>query len=286
MLCAKALARTLALLLCAAPLLAAPPLRLGAVSYVKADTGGSVAPVVKYLETGLGRPIVLTMYTTYDECLSKIEKKELELAILPPLVNLEAYDRLGTRPLAYGVYDNGRFSYQGLILVKKDSPVKTLADLKGKKIGYVDRFSASGYVYPRAMLHQAKIEDREVEEVFHGNHLDALAALDAGKVAAAATYELMFQEAKSAGKSLSDYRVIAESEPIPSEALVGTAVLDEATAARVKELLLSFYHARKGKPELAGGQYSSFIPADPAILVDIRFVYQHARPSGLKEAVR
>lgn len=276
----------IALLACAAPLMAAAPLRLGAVSYVKSDTGGSIAPVIKYLEAGLGRPIALTMYPTYDEVLGHIEKKQLELAILTPVVNLEAFDRLGTRPLGYGVYENGRFSYRGQVLVKKDSPIRSLAELKGKKIGYVDRYSASGYVYPRAMLHQAKIADGEVEEVFHGNHLDALSALDAGKVAASATYELMFAEAKSAARSATDYRAIAESEPIPSEALVGTAALDGATAARIKELLLSFYYARKGKPEWAGGQYSAFIPADPAILVDIRFVYQHARPSGLKEAVR
>ena len=264
----------------------AQPLKLGAVSYVKTDTGGSIAPVVKYLEGGLGRPIAITMYATYDEVLGKIEKKELDLAILPPAVNLEAYDRLKTRPLGYGVYNNGRFSYTALVLVKKDSPVKSLADLKGQPIGFVDKYSASGYLYPRAMLRQAGLGEKDFTEVFHGNHLDALAALDEGKVAATATYELMFEEAKTAHKTLADYRVIAESEPIPSEALVGTAALDEKTANRVTELLLSFYHARKGKQELAGGMYSSFIPADPAILVDIRFVHDHALPSGLKEAVK
>lgn len=269
----------------AAPLAAAEPLRLGAVGYVKAaDTGASIAPTVKYLEGGLKREIKVTLFPTYDEVLKKIEAKELDLAVLPPAVNLEAYDRLKTRPLGYGVYNNGQFSYTALVLVKKDSPVKTLADLKGKKFGFVDKHSASGYLYPRAMLNQEKVAG--VAEVFHGNHLDALAALDAGKVDAVGTYELMFEEAKTAKKSLSDYRVIAESEPIPSEALVGTAALDEKTAQKVTELLLDFYHARKEKKDLEGGMYSSYVPADPAILVDIRFVHDHAIPSGLKEAVK
>lgn len=279
--------RLLIALALAAPLTAAEPLKLGAVGYVKEqDTGASIAPTVKYLEAGLGRPVTISISKNYDEILKKIEAKEVDLAVLPPAVNLEAFDRLKARPLGYGVYNNGQFSYTALVLVKKDSPVKSLADLKGKKIGYVDKFSASGYLYPRAMLHQAGLKEGEVAEVFHGNHLDAMDALDAGKVEAAGTYELMFEEAKSAKRKLADYRVIAESEPIPSEALVGTASLDDKTAAKVSELLLDFYHARKGKKELEGGMYSSFIPADPAILVDIRFVHDHAIPSGLKEAAK
>jgi phosphonate transport system substrate-binding protein len=263
-----------------------PPLRIGAVGYIKADTRNSVAPVLKYLEKGLARPIRLTMYRGYNDAIVEIAAGHLDLAILPPIVHLHVHDTLGTRPLGYGIYPTGQFSYKAVILARKDDKsVTSLKDLKGKPVGFVDLFSASGYVYPKLMLAEAGIDAKSVQDRFFGNHLDALKALDAGQVAAAATYELVFQEAKTPIKPMSEYTLLASSDPIPSEALVATKNLDPAVADKVKDLLLSFYARREEDPAYAGGLYLGFIPPDPSVLTGIRSAYHRVVPEAA-EATR
>lgn len=256
-----------------------PPLRMGAVGYIKADTRASVAPLLKYLEKGLGRPIRLTMYPGYNDAIVEIASDHLDLAILPPIVHLHVHDTLGTKPLGYGIYPTGQFSYRAVMLARKDdASVSSLKDLKGKPVGFVDLFSASGYVYPKLMLGDAGIEAKSVEDRFFGNHLDALKALDAGQVAATATYELVFREAKTPIKPLSEYKVLATSDPIPSEAIVATRTLDPQIADKVKDLLLAFYARREEDPSYGTGLYLGFIPPDESVLTGIRAAYHRVVP--------
>lgn len=260
------------------------PLHIGAVGYVKSETRNSIAPLLKYLERGLKRGIRLTMYTSYNDAIVQIAGGHLDLAILPPIVHLHVHDTLGTKALGYGVYHTGQFSYRAILLARKDDDsVKKLKDLKGKKVAFVDLFSASGYVYPKLMLADAGVNVKSVSDQFFGNHIDALKALDAGQVAAAATYELVFNEAKGKVKPLSDYKVLAESEPIPSEAVVAGQHLDQAIQDKVKDLLLSFYARRGEDPAYAGGQYSAFIPPDPSLLTNVRAAYHRAVPEAAEK---
>lgn len=58
----------------------------------------------------------------------------------------------------FGVKEDGSASkelvdsYKSEILVKKDSKIKSLKDLKGKKIALQDVTSTAGYTFPLAML--------------------------------------------------------------------------------------------------------------------------------------
>lgn len=275
-----------ALLVCAAAACALPPANddekppylLGAVGYVKSDTRSSIAPLVAYLEKGLGRKIKVAMYPGYNDAIVQVAAAGIDFAMLTPIVHLHASDTLPVKTLGYGVYPNGQFSYRAVLLARKDG-VKSLKELSGKKIGFVDPYSASGYVYPKLMLTEAGVPPKSVEDVFLRNHVDALKALDAGQVDAAATYDMVFDEAKT-GKKLDDYTVLATSDPIPSDAFVATAKVDDATAKKVSALLLAFYGARKSDPALSGGMYIAFIPPDPAILVGIRDAYHRAVPAA------
>ena len=46
----------------------------------------------------------------------------------------------------------GKPFYRGQIMVRADSGIQTLADLKGKTMAYVDPASTSGHLYPKALV--------------------------------------------------------------------------------------------------------------------------------------
>ncbi len=76
--------------------------------------------------------------------------------------------------------------HRGEIIVTKASGIHSLADLSGKRIAYVDRYSTTGFMLAAKELKSAGVS---VTPVFTGSHQAALAALRAGTVDAAATYE-------------------------------------------------------------------------------------------------
>ena len=108
---------------------------------------------------------------------------------------------LGIEPLVTK-YDDGirlrmflaRASKFGYVIgVPEDSPIRTLADFKGKKIGVHSTTGPSGAVAAQSALAVAGLKPADYELVTIGFEDEALGALRSGKVAAAALplYELI-----------------------------------------------------------------------------------------------
>ena len=63
----------------------------------------------------------------------------------------------------------GNTGYYSALVVRADSPFRSIADLKGKKIAYVDFNSTSGYIYPRKTMLEQGIDP----ETFFGGSIMA-----------------------------------------------------------------------------------------------------------------
>lgn len=58
-------------------------------------------------------------------------------------------------PILTTIQTDGATGYYTIMVAKKDSGIKTLADLKGKKLGFADADSTSGYLVPLVSLPEA-----------------------------------------------------------------------------------------------------------------------------------
>lgn len=67
------------------------------------------------------------------------------------------------------------------IVVPTSSPIRSMADFKGKKIGVIN-LGSSSVTFIKAMLHNNKIDENSVEILPVGTGAQALAALKAGRV--------------------------------------------------------------------------------------------------------
>jgi NitT/TauT family transport system substrate-binding protein len=103
-------------------------------------------------------------------------------------------------------------------MVKKDSPIKTIQDLKGKKIGYTNPRSTS-QALAILLLRKAGYEEKDAELVKTGGFGPMLAALDLDQIDVAAVTEPLWSKVKD------KYRVLitgAEALP-PLDNVVGMA---------------------------------------------------------------
>jgi ABC-type phosphate/phosphonate transport system substrate-binding protein len=129
----------------------------------------------------------------------------------------------------------------------EESSLHALADLNGSRAGWVDPWSAAGYVVPRIELARAGIDPARTfkTETFYGTHSDALLALARGDCDVAGTYA-QTGEGKTAPagawSALEDVRirVIATFGSIPSDVIAARRNLAPAHYERALE---AFRHA-------------------------------------------
>jgi phosphonate transport system substrate-binding protein len=163
----------------------------------------------------------------YRALVAALEQGLVHLAWLPPLAAARAVRAGSIAPVAINVR-NGATSYMTGLITKKDSPIATLADLRGVKVGWVDRESASGYVVIRASLRQLGVSlvDAFAEELFLRSHAEVARAIQTGRVDVGATcFNFTGDSAKIArsgytgegGLSLDDVTILAYTGPIPAD---------------------------------------------------------------------
>ena len=82
---------------------------------------------------------------------------------------------MGMEAVARPVNVDGTSTYHGYLFARKDSGIRTVADMKGKRFAYVDRATTAGYLFPRAYLKEKGVADpdRYFGEVFFAGSHDA-----------------------------------------------------------------------------------------------------------------
>ncbi len=135
------------------------------------------------------------------------------------------------------VRKGGATMHHGEVVVAKNSGIRTLADLGGRKFAFVDRYSSTGYVLPAKELEDAGVK---VERVFAGSHEAALAELRSGRVAGAATYA-------GASATMPDLVAIASTPDIPNEPVFFRKDLDADKRQRVTQALMRVAESNDGK---------------------------------------
>ncbi|MGY6697675.1 MAG: phosphonate ABC transporter substrate-binding protein [Roseinatronobacter sp.] len=148
---------------------------------------------------------------------------------------------------------DGSLGYYSIIVTRADSGIETIDDMAGRSLAYADANSASGYLFPRAELRLAGIEDTYFGRVgFSGGHEQGVVAVLQGQYDAAATWSSLLGE-KSEGYSrgnirrmvdngllnMDDINIIWTSDLIPNGPTVLRKDLPEEARALVMDLFLN-----------------------------------------------
>lgn len=157
--------------------------------------------------------------------------------------------------LAVAVKD-GQSEYFAGLFARKDSPIRSLADLRGKSVAFGDVNSTSSFIFPIAMLMEAGLDP--VKDLgplrLTGSHASSLAALIEGQVDAAAlsfeSYEKAVREGLPGAESV---RVVARSEPIPYPPLVTNSRLPDDLRQALRRAFENVDQAPGIRPEMIRG---------------------------------
>jgi phosphate/phosphite/phosphonate ABC transporter binding protein len=124
---------------------------------------------------------------SYEALAMSVREGAVDVAWLPPIVLVrlaEAVTALGS------ILRGGRASYESALVVRADSKIKTVEALRGARAGWIDPWSAAGFVLPRVKLALLGIDPRAIfrTEKFFGAHRAAIEALADGACDVVGTY--------------------------------------------------------------------------------------------------
>ncbi|MBM4313942.1 MAG: phosphate/phosphite/phosphonate ABC transporter substrate-binding protein, partial [Deltaproteobacteria bacterium] len=191
-------------------------------------------PLLDYLATKTPYKFELVLKKNYEETINALSSGETSVALLDPLTYLEAHAKYGAVSILKSRGVDGTTNYKSVIITKKDSPVRTLTDLKGKSVAFASSKSASGNLMPRYILADAGIHLKDLSDYANFDYHDSVVkAVLKGRYTAGAVRESVAKKYMKHGLA-----VIAESESIPMGPLVAGPDTPHAVIGDIKKALL------------------------------------------------
>jgi phosphate/phosphite/phosphonate ABC transporter binding protein len=266
-----------------------PPLSLGLVSYSGAATASSDAQSLQtLLSQRLGRDVTTRVFPAEAELSSAVAAGTVDLAWLPPFAFVEAESKGKVTPIVK-IARHGLPFYRGVLFVKSASKVSSLKDLQGLKAGWVEKNSAAGYLFPRAIIRQAGLKPAELfkREIFLGDHAAVCKAVLDGQVDVGATYaddrpkgqpvEIDGCVQASGAEAAKGLRVIATSAPIPNDVIAARPELPPADISRIREIFQGFKPTGDEQKILSVFKAESFVEVGAEDFEPVRFAADAAK---------
>ena len=193
-------------------------------------------------------------------------------------------------PILTTVQTDGSTGYYSIMVARADSGIKTLADMKGKKLGFADPDSTSGYLIPVTSLPKeinAEVKDYFASTGFGGGHEQLVLEVLKGTFDAGTTFGSGVGDFKD-GYTSGNLRKMVEKGILKMDDLVelwksplipnGPIVLRTSMSADAKQKVTD-YLTKLPQTDPAcfsaieGGDFKGFTPVKPAFyqpIIDAR----------------
>lgn len=218
-------------------------------------TRADYQPIFSAVSRMSGLQFNIRVGQSYGAVVEALCNGSADIAFVGPVTYLQANRRKCAELLAVAV-EKGQSTYYAGLFTKAASPIRTIRDLKGKRVAFGDVNSASSFTFPMAMIIDAGLNPvRDLGAVrMAGSHANSLAALVQGQVDVAALSFDSFDKAISQGAvDPKTIRVVARSIAIPYPPIVMNAKLPPALKAKLRSAFSSVHQAPGMTPEMIRG---------------------------------
>ena len=185
---------------------------------------------LKHAEKTTGVKWELYQATDYSGVMNALIAGQINLAWLSGFSYCQTFadSKGGVEPLVAAAAVDGSMGYNAVVVVRADSPYKTIDDLKGKVVARTDPLSGSGYLIPTAAFRaMGKPVDQYYKSPLSGGHVQSVLGVLKGTYDAAFTWTSkgdgfgnIRQMMNQGLLKREDIRIIWTSDPLPSPPVV------------------------------------------------------------------
>jgi len=260
----------------------ARPLRIGfMICNSVAETRARFAPLAAHLAEQLGRRVEPVWLDTadFDEA---VRAGRFDVIHTNSYLYVWFRDAYGFRVVAGETRGRDGAYSSGTIIVGRDSPARTLADLRGRRFIFGPPFAPTAYLTPYWLLLEAGV-DPEKDLGYYAfpsgsfKHEKAIFAVVNGAFDAGAGPALDLEVMEAEGKLLpDDYRVLARGPLVPYCVFSAAPTLAESTVAAVRKALFAVSPETVAAVDgevlkvLRSAQVEGFVPLEEAAFEPVR----------------
>lgn len=188
-----------------------------------------LTPLTRYLSKALNRTVSLKLSPNMGAAIKEASDGTVDIAYLTPVAYLKAHEKGGAEIVAKTV-TKGKASFQLMIVVKEDSPYKTVEDLIGKSFAFGDKKA----LLQRATVVGSGLKLEQFSEYRFIGHYDNIArAVMNGDFAAGILKDTMAY--KWEGKGL---RILHSSPELPPYNITASKNVDPQLLADLRKAFL------------------------------------------------
>lgn len=241
---------------------AEPPIKIGVASMITpVDAVKYYQAVIDYIGEQIHRPVQMVHRRTYDEMDSLLEQGQVNVAFICSAPYVKNREKFGVE-LLVAPSVNGRPIYHSYIIVHKDSPIKSFADLKGKVFAFTDPKSNTGKLYPTYLLKTMNsAPDRYFKRhMYSYSHNKSIELVAKRVVDGAAVESLVYENMIKTGSPYArQTRIIKRSPPYGTPPVVVTKDVNPALRDRIRDAFLTMNKSEKGKAILDAMMIDGFV---------------------------
>jgi phosphonate transport system permease protein len=252
-------------------------LKMIAAPAIKGQMEKRFAPLVRHIKNTTEFDIKFKESDSYQSAVKTLVSKKAEIAWLGQSSFLQAAKQVPLEVIAVTRSPKKDKIYRTVFIVSSKSRIKSLIDIKGKKLMLTEKGSTSGDLVPRHVLSQAGLfgfETRNLSISYAGSQEKAIKMIIKGEVDVAAISKVNLLKLLNSNKiSESSIRIIYESGPIPGTPLVCLKELPFSVKNKIRRAVLSAH--KNGQP---GGYETDLEKYESEEEARIGFLSEYLKP--------
>ena len=224
-------------------------------------------PLADYIADETGIDVEFAMPKNFSNHIDMVRKGKALLSYQNPVVYARVSEQV--RPLAIASKGKQGTRFRGIIIVRSDSGIKSIADLKGRSVSIVSLQSAGGYISQKDFLIQNGISveiDMIINEADGNKQENVIFDVyskksDAGFIRESALHRVdkVIEPEK--------IKVLVETSWLPNWVFTVHKSVSADVAVRIQEALLGL---PAGGKVLKAAKLEGFVTPDPEALNDVR----------------
>jgi len=207
-----------------------------------------------YLSGRLGIKIKLTIMSRYGEVIKRFKTLRLDGAFLTSYTATMGINELDLEPMANPVNPIGESMSRGYIFVRKDSGIRSILDMKGGNIVFVDPASLEGYLFALSFLRQHGVKDLNTffnRYYFSGSHASAVFAVLDGRADIGTTKSTIYHQLVKNDPSIGqELEVLAQSPEVPEITFCLKSEIPSELRKKLTDILLQMEKTPDGQKVL------------------------------------
>ena len=225
-------------------------------------TYSAFVPLVNEIEQKAGIELKVVVPEDPDALLDLVKKGQVDFIYADAPVYLSIKEYINKDYLLISLTPDMHRTHQAAIIVRKDSKIDSLNDLKGKTFLFGPRFAASKGMAAMALLKKSGIDiDKDLDRYFFDGECENIAMcidlerVDAGAICIHEWIDENSTEVECGGKM---YKIIGKTEYVAYPPFMVCKNVSPALAKKVTDVLINF----QDKEILAGIESGAFEKAD------------------------